>query len=202
MKIFIHRSGKTYGPYSLETVQGFVKNQLVHSGDFAWTPGLEVWTILGNILGSHNVNHSWLEKVLDKKNPDKNLQIINWICDECGLKPLEVDAKRMYVTDNFGERHLCLHPLEYFIVEKYLGENVSDQLLQERTGYFEDYLCTSCFKISLLDVLRDKMICSKCKRGKLNKGIAFANQKCPKCMTGSIKPVHHELNFIKDLAKQ
>ena len=201
MKIFIHRSGKTYGAYSLETIQGFVKNQLVHSQDFAWTPGFQGWTVLDNILGSHNAKPSWLEEVLGKDDPDNSLHIINWICDQCGLKPLEVDAKRMYVTDSFGGRHLCLHPLEYSMVEKYLGENASDQLLQERTGHCEDYFCTTCFKISLMDEHRDKMICPKCKRGEMNRGIGFANQKCPKCMLGFIKPVQKGIKFIDDIAK-
>ena len=59
-----------------------------------------------NILGSHNAKPSSLGEVLGKDDPDNNLHIINWICDQCGLKLLEVDAKRMYVTDSFLGPHL------------------------------------------------------------------------------------------------
>ena len=106
-----------------------------------------------------------------------------------GMQPmrfeaLEVDARRMYVTDDSGERHLCPHPLEYTIAERYLGSQVSDQVLKERTGYYEDHFCSFCFEIFLLDSEKDPMRCKKCGKKGMKRGIELANQNCPKCKKG------------------
>ena len=97
-----------------------------------------------------------------------------------------VDAKRMYVEDDLGVRHLCPHPLEYVLVEKHLGSKVPDQVLRERTGFLEDHLCPDCFEISPLDQEKDPMVCPKCGKGRMKRGIEFANQTCPRCRKGTL----------------
>ena len=202
MKIYIHRLGKTYGAYSRESIERFIIDGLVDNQDLGWTSGLDEWTPVCEILRFNLTQSSWLKKALETGDEESSFEIVHWICEHCGLKPLEVDAKRMYVTDDFGKRHLCRHPLEYLEVKKHLGEDAPDQLLIERTGHYEDHLCCECFKISLIDEKRDKMICPQCNSRKIKKGISFANQKCPKCKTAHIRPVYQDTKFLEELIEE
>lgn len=174
--------------------------------DWAWTPGQYEWTPLKELFSERHdppVDGSWLSQALEKIDSNKlrndRLEIIEWACDQCGLKPLEVDARRMYVTDDSGERHLCSHPLEFVIVEKYLGSNISDQVLKERTGYYEDHFCTACFEISLLDSEKDRMVCAKCGKRGMKRGIKLANQNCPKCKKGVFTGHPMDTRFIDEI---
>ena len=204
--IHLHRNGRTYGPYSEDSTKRFLDEGRVTPTDWAWTPGQDEWTPLKELFSEHHhppADGSWLSQALEKIDANElrndRLEIIEWACDQCGLKPLEVDARRMYVTDDSGERHLCSHPLEYVIVEKYLGSNISDQVLKERTGYYEDHFCTACFEISLLDSEKDRMVCAKCGKRGMKRGIKLANQNCPKCKKGVFTGRPIDMSFIDEI---
>jgi len=206
MRIYLHRNTQIYGPYSRNSIVGFIKEGRVEANDWAWMPRLSTWIHLEELIGEipENKNEkSWLSEALETIDwhdaTSTKLEIIEWACNQCGLKPLEVDARRMYVTDDSGERHLCSHPLEYVIVEKYLGSNISDQVLKERTGYYEDHFCTACFEISLLDSEKDRMVCAKCGKRGMKRGIKLANQNCPKCKKGVFTGHPMDTQFIDEI---
>jgi ssDNA-binding Zn-finger/Zn-ribbon topoisomerase 1 len=193
VNIHLHRNGRTYGPYSEESVRGFSEEGRASPHDLAWTSGQDDWVSLRELLEENSEDNGagggWLSKALEKTErevDERKIEIIKWECEQCGLKPLEVDAKRMYVEDDLGVRHLCPHPLEYVLVEKHLGSKVPDQVLRERTGFLEDHLCPDCFEISPLDQEKDPMVCPKCGKGRMKRGIEFANQTCPRCRKGTL----------------
>jgi len=204
--IHLHRNGRTYGPYSEDSTKRFLDEGRVTPTDWAWTPGQDEWTPLKELFSEHHhppADGSWLSQALEKIDSNElrndRLEIIEWACNQCGLKPLEVDARRMYVTDDSGERHLCSHPLEYVIVEKYLGSNISDQVLKERTGYYEDHFCSFCFEIFLLDSEKDPMRCKQCGKKGMKRGIELANQNCPKCKKGVFTGRPMDTSFIDEI---
>ena len=205
MKIHLHRNGRTYGPYPKDSARVFLEESRASDQDWAWTPGQDEWIPLGELLTDAPENpseNSWLPKTLEKiEGNEKKYEIIEWACEQCGLKPLEVDAKRMYVTDDSGERHLCSHPLEYVIVEKHLGPNIPDQILRERTGYREDHFCPTCFEMSLVDQEKDSMVCPKCGKEGMKRGIEFANQTCPRCRKGTIVGQPMDTAFIDEIIR-
>lgn len=207
-RIHLHREGQTYGPYSLESLLHFVEEGRASEQDWAWRPGLDRWISLEELLPEirgETAGKSWLSEALEKidamESEESRLEIIEWACEQCGLKPLETDARRMYVTDDSGERHLCAHPLEYSVVEKHLGPNVPDHILRESTGYEEDHFCPACLKISLLDPDKDPMVCPKCGKRGIKRGIEFANQSCPGCRGGTIIGKPMETGFIDEIIR-
>lgn len=54
MKIFIHRSSKTYGPYPIETIRTFLDNGLASPNDLACKAGEKKWRRLAEILKKSN----------------------------------------------------------------------------------------------------------------------------------------------------
>lgn len=208
LSVHLHRNGKTYGPYSERSLRIFLEEGRATRTDWAWTRGLNGWVPLWELLSQNQTTSqetSWLSEALEKIDADQSrkdsYEIIEWACDLCGLKPLETDARRMYVTDHFGERHLCPHPLEYVVVEKHLGPNVPDHILRERTGYREDHFCPVCLKISLLDPEKDAMVCPKCGKKGMKRGIEFANKSCPGCHGGTIIGKPMDTGFIDEIIK-
>lgn len=206
LKFYIFRKGQTFGPYSQNSILIFIQEGRADIHDWAWVPGNKNWIPLGQILEENTmgkIEKSWLSKALEKidsqDTTSSKLEIIQWACNQCGLKPLEVDARRMYVTDDSGERHLCPHPLEYTIAERYLGSQVSDQVLKERTGYYEDHFCSFCFEIFLLDSEKDPMRCKKCGKKGMKRGIELANQNCPKCKKGVFIGHPMDTRFIDEI---
>ena len=151
---YISRNGKTFGPYSQNSILNFIKRVGLTYMTGHGCLEIKLDSPWANIRKKYKgkIEKSWLSKALEKidslDTTSSKLEIIEWACNQCGLKPLEVDAQRMYVTDDSGERHLCPHPLEYTIAEKYLGSQVSDQVLKERTGYYEDHFCSFVLKSS------------------------------------------------------
>ena len=135
---YISRNGKTFGPYSQNSILIFIQEGRADIHDSAWVPRNKNWIPLEQILEKNTkgkIEKSWLSKALEKidsqDTTSTKLEIIEWACNQCGLKPLEVVARRMYVKDDSGERHLCPHPLEYTIAEKYLGSNKTEQGFNE-----------------------------------------------------------------------
>lgn len=191
MKVYLYRNGQTYGPYSEEAVRCFSEEGRASPNDLAWTSEQDEWVFLRELLEENSKDHrgggAWLWQALEKiEGDEEKCEIIEWACDQCGLKPLLVDAKRMYVEDDSGVRHLCPHPLEYVFAEKHLGSDVPDQILRERTGYQEDHLCPDCFEITPLDREKDPMVCPKCGKRRMKRGIEFANRTCPRCRKGTL----------------
>ena len=192
-RVYLTRAGHTYGPYSLDKLFRYLEEGRASTRDLAWTTGQDGWIplqeLLGTSAGDAEPKQPWLAEALeriDRGEEEDAGQIIKWECDHCGLNPLEVDAKRMYLVDDAGARRLCLHPLEYATVEKHLGPDVPDQVLRERTGYLEDHFCPHCHQMQAIDPDKDSLSCSKCSKGSLRRGIEFAGETCPRCRQGTI----------------
>ena len=114
----------------------------------------------------------------------------------------------MYVTDQNGERIACKHPGEKRILDSTLGENASDELIRQRTGFSSDCVCVDCLSQFRLDLKRDIRICEQCvsmaeqnpRRGgwahyRPEKGcnvktvLELIDQPCPKCKEGKIRRI-------------
>ena len=50
MKIFIHRNGQVYGPYSKISIHSFLKEGLASPTDWAWAEGRKQWVKLEDLL--------------------------------------------------------------------------------------------------------------------------------------------------------
>lgn len=70
MKIFIHRNGQVYGPYSENSIRSFLKDGLVSTKDWTWANGWSNWLTLKKFLEevefkqiTPNVSDGELEKI-------------------------------------------------------------------------------------------------------------------------------------------
>jgi len=78
MRIFVHRRGLDYGPYSLGKVQKFLSNKQLSPEDFAWSSALgrsNSWLSLEQLLSE-----------LEKKDPD----CLTGVTDEIGELPKQL----------------------------------------------------------------------------------------------------------------
>ena len=72
MKIFIHRNGIKYGPYSESSVRSFLEEGTLSPTDLVWTPGRTEWTKLESLLGETGAKSSNPDlSDEDKENIDK-----------------------------------------------------------------------------------------------------------------------------------
>ena len=53
MKIFIHRNGQVYGPYSKNSIHSFLKDGHLYSNDWAWCQGWVTWGKLWKLEGNN-----------------------------------------------------------------------------------------------------------------------------------------------------
>lgn len=120
------------------------------------------------------------------------MDIFETSCNTCGFCLDWGIGGTMYVIDETGKRVLAPHPSEFIIMDRILGENASEELINERTGYLEGWLCLDCLSISSLDLKRDVLECQKCQSIHGKSVNDMIGQRCPKCNNPSSEI---EVNF-------
>ena len=73
MKIYLCRSGQTYGPYSENSIHSFFENRLVSSKDWAWAKGQNNWLRLEELLPLLGPEKSHNQEVEEQVSKIKNL---------------------------------------------------------------------------------------------------------------------------------
>jgi len=117
-------------------------------------------------------------------------------CGECGT-PIRADDEycdgcdtRVEAIDTDGyERIQCSHPSEYATVESVLGPDVSEEIVDQRTGYNSYCVCLSCLSQFELDLDRDERQCPKCGVTDVKSEEELVDEPCPKCPTGTFVEV-------------
>ena len=114
--------------------------------------------------------------------------IYNLCCDTCGFKAGSFTKEGgMYVTDNEGERIVCMHPLESWTVDDVLGKECSAALRAERIGRFHYWYCFACRQESIYDMERDKLGCRHCGSANGVRKRDLGGTPCPNCTTGKLE---------------
>ena len=126
-------------------------------------------------------------------------------CNKCGFTLPSGWGGYMYVENDKGERIVCPHPGEIFKVLEILGENVTEELIKERTGFNSYCVCLDClyqFEADLGDEKvnpwrlyygamreKDKRECPRCKSENVKTVFELIGQVCPKCKKGIIEEI-------------
>ncbi len=92
----------------------------------------------------------------------------------------------MYVLDAIGQRVVCPHPLEPFIMADVLGD-AKPRERKKRIGFMSHCACRSCAAKLLFDVQRDELICHNCESTNIAEVRQMVGETCPKCGEGKIK---------------
>jgi len=92
MKIWISRSGKIYGPYSISSINNFLSGSLLFLDDWAWTTGLDnSWITLIQILRSNKVITTSTENLpfvrqLSSTDLNENVENVRQLVEKGELK--------------------------------------------------------------------------------------------------------------------
>jgi RNA polymerase subunit RPABC4/transcription elongation factor Spt4 len=93
----------------------------------------------------------------------------------------------MYVIDDQGNRVVCPHPGEFRKAHEVLGDNYSEEVVAERTGFNSHCLCLDCLTNSDLDMTRDRRECPNCHSQNISTILELVGKQCPKCNDGKIQ---------------
>jgi len=115
--------------------------------------------------------------------------INDYRCNTCGFVLPSGWGGHTYVTDDCGNIIVCPHPSEMSTILEVLGDDASDDLIRQRTGFNSDCLCMDCLWQFYLDLQRDSHICPRCKSGNIRSLKELINQRCPKCKQGTIREI-------------
>lgn len=137
---------------------------------------LSLWAIAPNILITvSNVEDRTI--VIEEPQMD----ILETSCNTCGFRLDWGIGGTMYVINDTGERIITPHPLEYSMRDAILGEDASEELINEKTGFLQSWLCLDCLSISSLDLKRDTLKCQECNSIHGEATIDMVGQRCPRC---------------------
>ena len=73
MKIYLYRSGLTYGPYSEGSIHSFLIDGLVSLNDLVWTKGQNNWVTMEELLPLPGSEKSLNQEVQEQVPKIKNL---------------------------------------------------------------------------------------------------------------------------------
>ena len=120
-------------------------------------------------------------------------EINEYKCSNCNIKLPRGWGYYLYVEDDSGKRITCGHPVEEIIINSFLGEDASEKLRDERTGFNSYCICLDCLKQFEADLeikkngtSKDPRECPKCKSPNISTLKELVGQLCPKCKKGRI----------------
>ncbi|WP_313694108.1 hypothetical protein [Halorarum halobium] len=113
------------------------------------------------------------------------MRVREFYCDTCDFwMPGGFGEYRYVITDD-GEREKLLHPGEGLQIRKVLGEDASDELIEERTGYMVYYACRDCAAVFELEREEDEELCPECGSGDVTSENDLVGESCPSCGEGT-----------------
>ncbi len=117
----------------------------------------------------------------------------------------------MYVKDDEDKKVICRHPVESYAIAKTLKISEHDarawlmgaynkiperiipeetiKLINERTGFDSDCLCSDCLSQFRIDVKKEEKKCPRCSSLNVKTQEEMINQPCPKCKEGRIQAI-------------
>ena len=127
-------------------------------------------------------------------------------CDKCRFALPEGWGGYIYVIDDLGERIVCPHPAEDATIRQVLGDDESDEVIKERTGFNSHCVCLKCLRQFDLDLgdderanpwpqmcgaqfRRDERKCPHCESSRVRTAFEMIDQRCPKCKRGKIEMI-------------
>lgn len=108
----------------------------------------------------------------------ETLRRTNDYCSGCGTLVETIDAGE-------SERVVCPHPGEDRTVRAVLGDDVSEEKYESRTGFSSNCVCTDCLEQFKLDVERDERRCPECGSDAVRTEQELVGDRCPKCEDGT-----------------
>lgn len=112
--------------------------------------------------------------------------IYTYRCNQCDFRLPFGWGGIMYVSDDEGKRIVCRHPGEMMQVRMVLGNDATEELIRERTGFLSNCFCMVCQSQFQLDLKRDTRICPDCASLEVVSANEAVGHSCPKCKTGTI----------------
>lgn len=112
------------------------------------------------------------------------MRIRDFYCDTCDFEMPSGFGEYRYVVKDDGEREKLQHPGESLQIRKVLGEDASDELIEERTGYRAFYACQSCG--TAFEEERDENPgCPECGSNDTVTQNELVGEPCPRCEEGT-----------------
>lgn len=108
-------------------------------------------------------------------------------CDKCGFCLTSGWTDHRYVVNQEGERVICGHPLEYLTINKVLGENAPQWLINEKIGVITHCVCMDCFNKFYIDIEQDNHMCPTCLSSHIATYKEIPGKTCPERKDGTIK---------------
>jgi len=112
------------------------------------------------------------------------MRIRDFYCDTCSFEMPSGFGEYMYVVDDDGERHGLQHPCEGMQIRKILGEDASDELIEERTGYRAFYVCQVCGH-AFEEERGEAEKCPECGSEDVVSQNELVGEPCPRCEDGT-----------------
>lgn len=89
-----------------------------------------------------------------------------------------------YVLTDDGERETLLHPGESLQIRDVLGEDASDERIEERTGYRAYYVCRACGHAFEAE-RGEPTTCPDCDAADVVTQNELVGEPCPRCTDGT-----------------
>lgn len=112
------------------------------------------------------------------------MRILAYHCDSCEFAMLTRVGEYRYVITDDDDRETLQHPGEELQILNVLGEDASDELLEQRTGYRAYYVCRGCGHA--FEAERDhEPDCSECDSSDVTTQNELVGDPCPHCEEGT-----------------
>ncbi|MFC7019637.1 MULTISPECIES: hypothetical protein [Haloarcula] len=108
----------------------------------------------------------------------ETLKQTNDYCSGCGTLVETIDAEEF-------KRVVCPHPGEQQTVRAVLGDDVSEEEYESRTGFNSNCVCIDCLEQFELDIERDERRCPECGSDVVRTEQELVGDQCPKCEDGT-----------------
>jgi primosomal protein N' len=112
------------------------------------------------------------------------VRLRDFYCDTCDFRMPSGFGEYRYVVTDDGEREALQHPCEALQIRNVLGDDASDDLIAERTGYRAFYVCRDCG--AAFEAERDEdPPCPECASDATVTQNELVGEPCPRCEDGT-----------------
>ena len=112
------------------------------------------------------------------------MRVREFYCDSCAFRMPSGFGEYRYVVTDDGERETLQHPGEALQIRKVLGEDASDDLIEERTGFRAYFVCRDCG--AAFEAERDEEPdCPDCSGDDVLTQNELVGEPCPRCEDGT-----------------
>jgi len=105
-------------------------------------------------------------------------------CTECEFSGPVGWGYYMYAEADDGERIQCSHPGERRAAERVIGEDVSEEEYDARTGFAYHCVCIDCLEQFDRNPNEDTLRCPNCRSSAVELLVELIGNRCPLCRDG------------------